>query len=106
MISINNKKFAESENESLDSLFKGTSTCVGYAKRLKRQIKLFDHQKKLVGIINRFGVLCLATKQDNGKYWYSYGDIDIIGRYPSFEAEYLAVDSCNSKDGRQYWYKK
>ena len=81
MIVLNGKKFAENETEFTDSLFEGGGTCVGYAKRLKRQIKITDHNKNIVGVINKHGVLCCATPLDNGKIWYSYADIDLIGKW-------------------------
>ena len=81
MIKLNSKKFAESEKEFTNSLFEKDGTCVGYAKRLKRKIKLMDHNKELIGVIAKNNVLGLATKQKDGKYWYSYGDIPLIGKY-------------------------
>ena len=84
MIILNGKAFAESDSEFTDSLFNPINghTCTGYDKRLKRQIKLLDHQKNLIGVINKYGALVKATKRPKG-YWYSYGDIDQIGRYES-----------------------
>lgn len=84
MITLNGKDFAENEQEFINSLFTKGGTCVGYAKRNKCSITLMDHQKNKVGVINKHGVLCKATKQEDGKYWYSYGDIDIIGAYSSY----------------------
>lgn len=79
MIILNGRQFAESDDEFVSTLFDKTrtETAYGYAKRLKRQVKLFDHQKNLIGMINKYGCLCKATPQ-GGKYWYSYGDIDLI----------------------------
>jgi len=79
MIIINNAKFAKNETEFIDSLFKGGGTCVGYYKRYKKSLVLFDHNKQRIGVINRYGVLCKARKLDNGKYWYSYGTIKEVG---------------------------
>jgi len=84
MIKLNNKKFAENEKEFLDSLFISHETCIGYAKRLKKQVKLYDHQRKLIGCINQNGVLCHATKHDKG-HWYSYATIPEIGEYQSYQ---------------------
>jgi len=83
MITLNNKHFAENETEFTNSLFAPGGTCAGYAKRLKRHIKLYDHNKELIGVINKHGVLCRAIKTDNG-YWYSYGDIKQVGRWRSY----------------------
>ena len=81
MIILNDKKFARDDNEFTSSLFASGGTCVGYYKRLQNKIKLFDMQKELIGVITKSGVLAKASKLANGKYWYSYGDIDIIGDY-------------------------
>jgi hypothetical protein len=87
MITLNNKQFAETENEMITSLFNTGGTCVGYATRNRKSITLKNMQKEKVGVINAEGVLARADKLDNGKYWYSYGDIDIIGKYQSYTQE-------------------
>ena len=81
MITLNNKKFAENENEFTDSLFHSGGTCVGYARILKRQVKLFDIKNNHVGTINKNGCLCHHSKLDNGKSWYCFADIKILGDY-------------------------
>lgn len=78
MIVINGKKFAESDNEFIDSLFDSGGTCVGYAKVYTRFIALQNMQKQRVGIVNHEGVVATATKRSGG-WWYSYGTPDIIG---------------------------
>jgi len=99
MIILNNKKFAENETEFTESLFNRSiglpwagGTCAGYAKRLKRRIKLYNIQKELIGTINKYGVLCCATKID-GSYWYSYADINIIGAWDSYLNQYETINS-------------
>ena len=87
MIELNGKLFAESESEFTDSLFTNGSTCVGYAKRLKRQIKLFDHQRNLIGMINKHGVLCGVCHLPDGDIVYGPAVIDIIGRFESMSDE-------------------
>lgn len=81
MININGKKFAETEKEMLESLFEANGTCVGYARRYDRRIKLYNIQKKLIGIITKFGVIAKATRIDNEehKYWYNHAEIKEIG---------------------------
>lgn len=93
MITLNGKKFAESETEFLDSLFSNDRTCVGYARRNKRSVTLMDHQKQKIGVINSQGVLCCATKLKDGKYWYSHADIKLIGRYDSYMQQ---VEECKA----------
>ena len=118
MLVLNGKKLAETENEFIGSLFESGGTCVGYVKYNKCSVTILNHQKKKVGVINRHGVLCKATKlseihKDKRRfrqsifesvskgYWYSYGDIDIIGHYESY-MQYVnemqgVLDSLNIK---------
>jgi len=72
MIEVNGKRFAE-KGEAIEPGF------VGFATRLKRTIKFFDLEKNLVGILSKYGVLACATKLNDGKYWYSYGNVKLIG---------------------------
>jgi hypothetical protein len=80
VIVLNGKKFAETENEFLNSLFT-LETCTGYAKKLKRQIKIFNIQNELIAIVNSWGVLCCVSKLDSGEYSYSHATIKEIGEY-------------------------
>ena len=82
MIILNSVKFAENENEIIDSLFSDSGTCSGYAKRLKHKIKLFDLQENLIGAINQWGVLVKVTKVEKG-YWYTLANIELLGEYDS-----------------------
>ena len=84
MITLNGKKFAESESEFLESLFDSGGTCTGYAKRNKRSVTLKNMKGKKIGVINCHGVLCAARQLDNGKWWYSHADIPEVGRYESY----------------------
>ena len=86
MITLNGKKFAESEKEFIDSLFDPSGTCVGYAKRHKKKISLLDHNKEMVGVIAN-NVLASATKLENGKYWYNYATPSLVGDYASYMQE-------------------
>jgi hypothetical protein len=102
MIIINNVKLAESEAEFKDSLFVKGGTCAGYAKRFKNEIKIFNPQNELVGVLNKYGVLANASLQViNGKsrYWYCFADIDIIGRFPDYMSKAdLADNLCIKKE--------
>lgn len=51
MIILAGLKFAENNNEFLESLFHTDSTCYGYAKRLKRQVNLYDMQHNIIGVV-------------------------------------------------------
>ena len=84
MIVLNGKKFAKNDAEFTDSLFNRGGTCVGYYKRNKGSVTLMNMHKEKIGVINKHGVLCCATRQPNGAYWYSYADIKEIGHYSSY----------------------
>ena len=108
MLVINGKKFAASDSEFVASLFETGFTCVGYYKANKRSICLMDHQRKHVGTINRWGVLCKATKQDDGRTWYNHADIDIVGRVESCPDwhDWLGVNSIShTYESGEYQYK-
>ena len=81
MITLNHKKFAETEKEFIDSLFCSGGTCTGYAKRCKRKVMLYNMQHVIIGAITRYRVLASATPRAGG-VWYSYGTIAEIGEYP------------------------
>lgn len=54
-------------------------------------------QKNKVGVIVKTKdtgnyILASATKQDNGKYWYTYCEPDIIGKYESCSAKHKEVN--------------
>jgi hypothetical protein len=80
MIILNGKKFAESEEEFTSSLFETGGTCVGYAKRFKRKIDLFDHNNKLIGGINKWGTLYTANKLITGETYYHAWPPTVIGK--------------------------
>ena len=107
MIILNSSKFAESEDEFTNTLFEAGSTAVGYATRYKRQIKLFNHQKVLIGVVNRWCGLCKATKLESGETWYNHGDIDEIGRYEKYGDQVSELHSLSiSGDHIKGWYFK
>lgn len=83
MITINGKKYAKNDKELIETLFEGRSTAVGYYKRNKKSLAIYDHQHQHIATINREGVLCCASKLD-GKTWYSFCDIPIIGRMKDY----------------------
>ena len=105
MILLNDSKFAENEKEFMDSLFTAGGTCVGYAKRLKRSVKLFNAQNKLVGVINKNGVLCCATPVKDGKVWYSFADVADIGKYGMTKKREDVLNLAVGHDGTGYIYK-
>ncbi len=93
MITLNGNHFAESNDEFIDSLFTRGGTCVGYAKKNKQSVTLLNMQKEKIGVINQHGVLCCATKRDNGQYWYTHADIKEVGKYDSYMQQ---VEECKA----------
>ena len=83
MIKLNGKEFALNDREFTDSLFTSGGTCAGFYRVNKQSITIMDMQRNKIGVINRHGVLCCATKTDRG-YWYSFATIPQIGEYESY----------------------
>ena len=85
MIEINGKKFAINDKEFTNSLFKRGGTCIGYYKVTKREIKLYSIQKMQIGVIvKKEKLLAKCTILEDCKKWYSYGDIEEIGKFDSY----------------------
>lgn len=59
----------------------------GFYRRYTRSLVLFDRTGERIGVINRHGVLCRATRMGDGRYWYSYGDVDGVGRFAGHRCE-------------------
>ena len=78
MITLNGNKFALNDNE-----FNVCGSCVGFYKPYKHIINLFDMQHTKVGVITKHQVLLLATKLNCERWWYSYGDVPLVGKYTS-----------------------
>ena len=83
MIILNGSKFAETEDEFVSSLFERGGTCKGYAVRQKTRIKLLNHQRELIGVVNKFGCI-LHARPFNGAYNYSFMTIPEVGGYDSY----------------------
>ena len=80
MIHLAGMKFAENENEFLESLFHAGGTCCGYAKRHKRRVDIYDMQHNIIGVVTHKLFLACAEKRPElgGKVWYSYGAPEIF----------------------------
>lgn len=91
MLTLNGKKFVETDKEAINTLFETGGTFTGYYKRTKTGILLYNHKKQRIGGINLNHVLYRTTKRADGKYWHSYGDVDGIGRYDSYTRQYNEV---------------
>lgn len=76
MITFNNERWARNDKEMLDTLFDGKGTAVGFYQPKKTAVYLLNLQKERIGCINAYGVLCVATKQEDGRYWYSLAPFD------------------------------
>ena len=85
MLTLNGAHFAANEQEFISTLFTKGDTASGYYRVKSNVINLLDHNKVKVGIISKHGVLALASQPAclKGKWWYSYGDIPLIGAYES-----------------------
>ena len=65
-------RIAINQDQFSDALFQPGGTYDGYIdKQLKNGIRLFFRGETYV--LNHENVFCLATKQSDGKTWYSYG---------------------------------
>jgi hypothetical protein len=60
------------------------SAATGYYVAKKRKIELFSRDNELAGVVTCHGVLACASKMADGKTWFSYADIKIIGPYASY----------------------
>ena len=110
MITLNGKKFAKNDKEFTASLFDSNGTCVGYYKRYARQIKLYNMQRVLIGVVNKYGVLCHAQVID-GKAWYSHcsiKEIEANKEYPLIKQRSDIDKIAIRKEYRnelEYWFK-
>ena len=100
MITINKKKYAESEKEFVNSLFSKDGTCFGYAKRYKRSIVLWDHNKIKVGGINKYGVIYKTNRYGLNNYDMSIN----ISEQQDLVNELSVRGSCLHRD-IEYWFK-
>ena len=80
MITLNNMKFAESEDELGESLFHEGGTACGFYKVFKKEVRIFDFQKNLIGAVVSQGFVANATLLENGEIWYSYGTPEFLER--------------------------
>lgn len=76
MIIFNGVKFASNEKEFVNSLFDSDGTCYGYYKKLKKGIRLLDHNKNIFAFIvnNGYGerFIVSASNTEKGiRYMYS-----------------------------------
>lgn len=68
-----------------------TNDMTGFYRRFPRSLVLFNREGLRIGVINRHGVLCRAKMMSDGKWWYSYGDVDGIGRWERYSEQ---VEQC------------
>ena len=87
MITLNGKLFAANENEFVDSIFNPNGSCVGYYKRNKTSVTLYNMQKEKIAVINKHAVLCNAQKLDSGKWWYSLADVAEVGSFACYNTK-------------------
>ena len=98
MLTINGHSIAESKQEMVQHTAQtSTPSCTGYIKRFKRRIDIFNLNDEKVGVINHEGVIGKARLLENGRYWYSYCDVELFGHFDSYRkqrdfVESLAID--------------
>jgi len=73
MLTLNNKQFAETTAEH-------SPQCVGYVKRKRGEVMLYNNAHEKIGVINHHKCLCKATRTSEG-YWYSFATIPEVGEY-------------------------
>ena len=56
---------------------------------MKHEIRIFNVEDNMVAVLVN-GCQAKATKMENGKYWYSYGDVAGLS-FGSFSEQYNAV---------------
>lgn len=93
MIELNGKRFARDEAEMVESLFHAGGTCSGTYTRAGGEVRLFNPQGELIGVINRHGVLCCATRLDDGRIWFNLATIRLIGAWDSYSRQ---VEECRA----------
>lgn len=84
MIELNGKRFARTQAEFTESLFHPGGTCVGFYRKIPQGVELMNMRRERIGVVNRHGVLCCATRLDDGRYWYNFATIREIGEHASY----------------------
>lgn len=93
MIELNGKRFARDDSEMVESLFHPGGTCAGFYKRRADGVALLNLQRELVAVVNLHGVLCCATRLEDGRYWYNHATVDLVGRFDSYTRQ---MDECRA----------
>lgn len=86
MLTLNSTQWAPHNTVAPDG-------AAGYYRPRKKRIDLLNLQKELVGVICANGVIGRATKQADGRYWYSYADVPGVGHWESY---IKGVDECEA----------
>lgn len=94
-ITLNGRVFARNKALLTRTLFQpvqGRTAC-GTFRATKNSLYLHDLQGERVAFINARGVCGQASKLDNGRYLYQYGNPPILGDWPSSARK---ENDCNS----------
>lgn len=81
---LNGRLFVKGKAAVAETLFQPGGTACGYYETRGGVVRIFKPNGELDGVINRYGVLAKATRRDDGKTWYSYRDLETVGRWTSF----------------------
>lgn len=99
MLVFNGKKFARNDAEYASTLSDEDGAAVGFYRPLKKQIKLYNLQREMIGVVTQYGVLAHAKKLECGRYWYSHMTIPEIGENPSYMAHREDVEKALQQYG-------
>ena len=107
MVTLAGMKFAENNNEFLETLFHKGTTCCGFAKRLKRQVNIYDMQHNIIGVVTHKLFLACADKRPElgGKVWYSYGTPEIFKDKDEKELYRDMATLSIGRDHKGYYFK-
>lgn len=81
---LNGRLFVRGRGAVIDTLFRPGGTASGYFDLNGREVRIFKPNGEIDGVITAIGVLGKATRLADGRIWYSYGNLDTVGRWESW----------------------
>ncbi len=81
---LNGRLFVKGKAAVVDTLFRPGGTASGYYETRGKEIRIFKPNGDLDGVINAAGVLGKASRLDDGRTWYSYADLETVGKWKSW----------------------
>lgn len=86
-ITLNGRKFTRGKRAMVNTLFERDGTASGYYLVRRGVVYIHKPNGELDGVINRANVLGKASKLKSGQTFYSYADLDTVGRWSSYMKE-------------------